>query len=198
MQSHHHADMLSFELVWKGHPVIVDPGSYAYSLETELRQLFRSSRVHAGLWVEGREGVDFRNQRFGVWQLPDSVLEQVEEHSITMSCQWRDVLHRRRIQVEPERVVLEDHVQRPAERDAGLGLPLAAGLEAESRHSGWYLPQIDLSIRLDQGEGCRLSMEQAMLSQRYAHKQPAQRLRVLLPQQPFCELRIVIEEGDTA
>jgi hypothetical protein len=37
-----------------------------------------------------------------------------------------------------------------------------------------------------------------MLSQRYAHKQPAQRLRVLLPQQPFCELRIVIEEGDTA
>lgn len=43
---HDHNDQLSFELNIKGIDLIIDPGSYVYSMDKDLRHLFRSTKYH--------------------------------------------------------------------------------------------------------------------------------------------------------
>lgn len=204
LQSHHHADVLSFELVWRGRPIVVDPGTYAYSLENERRAGFRSGRAHAGLWVADRECCDFRGRRFGVWDLPESeVLEKGEEgRSPRMGCSWRDVRHERRLVAERDgSVLVEDEIVRPPELEAGLGFPLAPGLSAEPRERGWFLPEANLSLRVECVEpgSPTFAVEEAWVSLRYAQRSPALRLRLGLPAGAArCRLTVRFLEGDRA
>jgi hypothetical protein len=52
---HAHNDALAFEYSFEGAPVIVDPGTFVYTAEPEMRNLFRSTRVHSTVAVEGQE-----------------------------------------------------------------------------------------------------------------------------------------------
>lgn len=53
--AHSHNDNLSFELCAGGKAFIVDPGTYTYSRDPVLRNLFRSTAYHNTLVVDGRE-----------------------------------------------------------------------------------------------------------------------------------------------
>ncbi|MBX3297022.1 MAG: alginate lyase family protein [Acidobacteria bacterium] len=50
---HAHADALSFELCVMGCQFFADPGTYVYTADPELRNLFRSSEYHSSLLVNG-------------------------------------------------------------------------------------------------------------------------------------------------
>lgn len=50
---HAHADALSFELCVGGRQVFADPGTYVYTADLLLRNLFRSSEYHTSLLVNG-------------------------------------------------------------------------------------------------------------------------------------------------
>ena len=45
--------MLSFTMSISGNPIIVDPGTYAYNLEPEMRSLFRGTSSHNTLTING-------------------------------------------------------------------------------------------------------------------------------------------------
>jgi hypothetical protein len=53
--AHAHGDTLGFEFAAGGQPWVVDPGSGVYTAEFETRNLFRSSRAHPVLVVDGEE-----------------------------------------------------------------------------------------------------------------------------------------------
>jgi len=52
---HAHADALSVILRVAGEPLFVDPGTGAYTIDLKARDLFRSSRMHNTLVLDGRE-----------------------------------------------------------------------------------------------------------------------------------------------
>ncbi|MCL5990956.1 MAG: heparinase II/III-family protein, partial [Bacteroidetes bacterium] len=58
---HCHNDQLSFELFIDNNAVIVDPGTYVYTPNPELRNEYRSTRMHNTLWLEGFEQNDWDN-----------------------------------------------------------------------------------------------------------------------------------------
>ena len=54
LPAHVHADALSFQLWWRGEPVIVDPGTYTYEPGPE-RDWFRGTGAHSTVYVDGRD-----------------------------------------------------------------------------------------------------------------------------------------------
>src|SRR5256886_3524790 len=53
LPAHAHADALSFQLWWRGRPVVADPGTYTYEPGAD-RDWFRSTRAHSTVVVDGR------------------------------------------------------------------------------------------------------------------------------------------------
>jgi len=52
---HAHNDKLSFELFLNGADIIIDPGTYVYTPEPDLRNLFRSTRYHNTVMIDNEE-----------------------------------------------------------------------------------------------------------------------------------------------
>ena len=72
---HGHNDILSFEAVLEGHPLIVDPGSYVYTASAEDRNAFRSTAYHNTPQASGEEINRFISPD-NLWGLrPDAVPE---------------------------------------------------------------------------------------------------------------------------
>ena len=60
--SHTHCDWFSFVLCAKGVPFIIDPGSYVYSSDADARNLFRFTKMHNTIVVDGKNQVEFNAQ----------------------------------------------------------------------------------------------------------------------------------------
>ncbi len=90
--NHAHCDQLHVEFCWNGKPVVVDPGTYLYSGSAAARNLFRSTRAHNTVVVDGEEqnrfwpGLLFRmmddtRSDAKVWRAGVERVEFVGEHS---------------------------------------------------------------------------------------------------------------------
>lgn len=60
--AHGHADALSIQLYAAGEERLVDPGTYAYNREPELRNYFRSTAAHNTATVDGKNQVPIRDR----------------------------------------------------------------------------------------------------------------------------------------
>ena len=84
---HKHNDWLSFELCVDGKPVIIDPGTYCYTGNMELRRLFRSTAYHNTVVIDQKEQIPIHNSMFGL----------IKPHGVIRILHWetnarRDVL----------------------------------------------------------------------------------------------------------
>ena len=77
--SHGHNDALSFELVADGRPVLVDSGTYAYTVDADTRDLFRSTAYHNTLMIDGKE----------INSLPTGAPFRLEEEAFPRLERWR-------------------------------------------------------------------------------------------------------------
>jgi hypothetical protein len=64
--SHNHNDLFGFEIFFHNQSVLIDPGTYNYSGDIELRNLFRSTKFHNTIQVENNEINSFRGSLFGL------------------------------------------------------------------------------------------------------------------------------------
>jgi Uncharacterized protein conserved in bacteria len=139
---HKHNDWLSFELCVDGKPVIVDPGTYCYTGNIEMRRLFRSTAYHNTVVVDGEEQIPIHNSMFGLinpsgqvnilrWE-SDEQCDLLEAEHTGYTRLPHPVVHRRRFSLDKveEEVVITD------------------SFSGKERHIlEWYL-------HLDNGYGC--------------------------------------------
>ncbi len=117
---HSHADTLSIVLRSGGAEILIDPGTYTYTGESEWRDWFRSTAAHNTIRIDGRDQAVPRGP-FG-WDTKPSVriLEwrtNNESDIIEAECRYAGFTHRRRIEFrKPDVFVITDHVSGPPGR----------------------------------------------------------------------------------
>jgi uncharacterized heparinase superfamily protein len=79
---HSHNDLLSFELSSRQVPIVVDPGTYAYTGDPDARNAFRGTRAHSTVAVAGAEINPIDPERiFELAQFARPVVYEVEHSS---------------------------------------------------------------------------------------------------------------------
>ena len=66
---HSHNDKLSFELCLDGKDIFVDPGTYVYTVDPDMRNLFRSTQYHNTVSVNGLEQNRWSKGTLGLFNL---------------------------------------------------------------------------------------------------------------------------------
>jgi hypothetical protein len=110
LPAHAHADALSFQLWWRGRPVLVDPGTCTYEPGPD-RDWFRSTRAHSTVCVDGRN-------QFRLWgafrsgPLPKVSLRYARDRALEASVVLPGRLrHVRRIEWSDDEVLVYDELE---------------------------------------------------------------------------------------
>lgn len=82
--NHQHCDFLSFELYGEN-PFIVDPWSYCYTADAELRNRDRSTKIHNNIFLDSREIVEFKQNRLFEMLGDIRIMTIKEKHSDLLS-----------------------------------------------------------------------------------------------------------------
>lgn len=168
--SHGHNDALSIELSAFGQPFIVDPGSYAYNLDREMRHNFRSTSYHSSLMIDGLEqNTTDRDLPFVMgneanplvikWHTSDENDTVAAEHSGYMRLGHR-VVHRRSVEFDKlQRYwIIEDGLEGEGKHGVCLMFHIAPGIELANHDPG--------VITLAAGQGSQLYIASTGLNAR--------------------------------
>lgn len=113
---HSHNDQLSFELNVKGEDFIVDTGTGVYTANKNIRNLFRSTRLHNTIYIEGYEQNYFDE---------DNLFEMKEE-SFSKCTKFSDIyfegdhqgylkklntIHKRKIKLKDKSIEIDDSIE---------------------------------------------------------------------------------------
>ncbi|WP_169304754.1 alginate lyase family protein [Chloroherpeton thalassium] len=147
---HGHNDSLSFELFANGKNLIVDSGTYNYTLFQAERQRLRSIASHNTIQIDGKELVPFRN----LWSIQaDTTQPKLHEWSfdenrdcIEASVQNNGVRHRRRIVLDKKanRLYLTDVLSGDGRHEAMFRLHFAPDLMPTLQNQTLQLGEISL------------------------------------------------------
>ena len=152
---HAHADALSMTVTLGGLPVFVDPGSLTYTVSREIRDRFRSSRMHNTLSLDGRSQSEPRgpfhwartaDSTVRRW-LASPLLDYFEgEHD-----GYAPARHVRRVVIVPEvSIVVQDTVIAPGSHVAEVNWHL---------HPAWHVCAEDTGrLQLTHESGARVWM----------------------------------------
>lgn len=108
LAAHGHADALSFQVYIEGKPVFVDPGTFLYNGNNEMRDLFRSTSMHNTVTVGQRD----QSEIFGpfLWgRRAHAKIVDRGEHSIVVEHDgYRPFVHRRAFELTESELVIKD------------------------------------------------------------------------------------------
>jgi hypothetical protein len=191
--NHKHNDLCSFELYVGDKAFIVDPGSYIYTRYPEWRNLFRSTKYHNTVVIDGQEQNRFNPRR--LFQMSDDAVVRIHKWSSIAAGDWLDVAHtgyeRLISPVQHRRTFWWDKLG-----DTWQITDILIG--AETHMADWYFhfsPGIEL-VGINNGVfrtccvGINLvfniksdisfttSIEEGWISKRYGHKELAQLLHI--------------------
>ena len=132
--SHNHADYLGFTWWVDGQEILIDPGTYSYSLNDKWRYYFRSTLAHNCLTVDNENMLEVTRQRFGVPEIfPVRTVEQVSQNDYsylhleyqkqTGTTEWQH--NRRFLHVNPGMLLIRDEVACPGRHTLGVHFQLA-------------------------------------------------------------------------
>lgn len=191
---HAHNDKLSFELCVDGEDVIVDPGTYVYTADAELRNRFRSSSYHNA--IANAEHNAFSRSAMGLFRLEnrnkcslkkwmcggtEDVFEG--EHSgFVLGLRRVQTLHRRSILYNKARRcwTIYDILTTAGDSPFGLelGLHIAPGVKVFNQDNGLFLRRGEVVVSLRIAGGDSFEVVDSWYSSQYGTKEQSKRVKV--------------------
>ena len=181
---HAHADALSFELAVGGRTLLVDPGTYSYTGEKNLRDWFRSTPAHNTLTVDGAsssvpagpfswKSITTCEPRGWISRDRFDYVAGAHDGYGRMA---QPIVHERAILfLKHDYWVVRDHLESVAEHPADIWfhfnsttLPLLENAKDQPS----FVAEIGLDVRVF-GKNGRWRREDGWVSQCYAQKEPA-------------------------
>ena len=151
---HAHNDDLSLAVDWRGHPVIVDPGSYLYTADRVARNRLRSTVVHNTIMVDGREQRVMTSEPFElIGSDAPGQSERVAPDTWAFTCARADgVRHRREITGSTTEIRVRDTIEGRGTHSLRWRFTLHPHVTAEATGLGWRLslPGVG-TLRLETG-----------------------------------------------
>lgn len=108
---HAHNDKLSFELTIADEPIVLDPGTYLYTPDPEMRNEFRSINAHNSVITEFGEQNNWKPGKFGLFSLEENSkcrVIDVSSKRILIEVIYKNIIHRRLIEITEIEVVIQD------------------------------------------------------------------------------------------
>ncbi len=207
--THTHSDLLSFELCINGKSILVDPGSYIYSADSEFRKLFRSTPMHNTVTVDGenqnvlkKENLwDFERNalpKLNMWESNDFYDFFDGEHNGYFRLN-QIVLHRRTIHYDKENSFWEicDYLTGEGKHHFELFFHFADEIDFRIHERGIVTNSNNLqavSFSFESIYELSLSKEENWVSNSYGKKKKAKVLRVSLKEECPVAIKTTIRE----
>ena len=181
---HSHNDQLSFELNVDGEDFIIDPGNYVYTADYKMRNLYRSTRMHNTLCIDGYEQNDFneydlfhmKEQTFAKCKLFDEKTFWGKYYGYKEKC---GVIHERKVNLSNDMLIIEDKlIGDHTNKNVYLNFILDYGVEIKGKDNGIELIKRGRNIFLDVGHV--YSIEEAYVSYGYGEKLITKKISVLM------------------
>jgi len=174
---HAHNDDLSICLEWRNRPVIVDPGTFLYTSDSEARNRFRSTAYHNTLQVDGGEQ---RKLTPSVFALPGA--DKAFNAFTTGEDSWEfrrpdisRVIHRRELSVNGAGVRIGDHMEGSGCHRLCWHFHLHPGVRAQVIPRGFMLtiPETGVLLVSTNAASVELRIVESEYSPSYAQRKPA-------------------------
>jgi len=186
--THTHSDLLSFELVSNGKTFLVDPGSYVYTANAEQRMLFRSTKMHNTVTVDGESQNIIRKE--GLWDfdrnaIPDVINWQSDEKQDLIIASHtgylrlkQPIMHKRSVCFDKQNVtwIITDELSGGGEHlfewffhfDIGIDFTIIGNNVLTNCTDG-----NNLGIRFSSDKKLLLRKDESFVSKGYGEKEPA-------------------------
>lgn len=152
MPGHGHQDLGSFELHWKGVPLIVDAGRGQYGDSGEAA-LYRSAAVHNGITFDGRDprpanrpyfAPSFRKAFAGARPQITSAQE-----GLSLSFPMGKAIVMRRFEAKPETLTIADRIEGRGRSLIGRGLVTVHPITLSKNAASIHTPKGDIHLQAD-------------------------------------------------
>ena len=195
--NHSHNDQLSFELNVDGQDFIVDPGSYVYTADYKMRNLFRSTEMHNTVQVEKFEQNDF--EEYNLFYMKEQT--NAKNHGFNMNFfegthigfkEKSGIIHKRTILLEKDNVLINDQLIGDCNKSARFIVILSPDVSVELDEKGnkVILKKGSIYIKFDYIWPIRI--DNCWVSNSYGLKQSSKKITI-----PFNkELSIKMNIGD--
>lgn len=182
LAAHGHADALSLQLYVNGTPVLVDPGTYIYNGDPEMRDLFRSTAMHNTVCVGGEDQSEILGP-FLWGKRPECEMECTFTGGLTARCTWPDgaIVHEREVAASSSGVEIMDTVDCPSEtKDAVASFLFAPGTELAVDDAGLLARVSGLKLALAFEGAKEICTDEVPCSLRYGLRVRVPRARVVM------------------
>lgn len=178
---HAHNDQLSFTLFYKGYTFITDPGTFCYTSDRSLRNIFRSTEYHNTVCISGKEQNEIwsktSDDMFWLIDQAKSRVIKINDHNFQGEHRGFGRVYNRTFVLSNEIIEVTESIELKDRKI--LHLHLHPDIKIESSENEIKLSQNDLSICLDIG-GSEYSIEEYQYSPAYGVKKNSKRIKILI------------------
>ncbi|MFC7678316.1 alginate lyase family protein [Paenibacillus sp. GCM10028914] len=193
--AHSHNDQLSFELQIGGVDFIIDPGSYVYTADYRMRNLFRSTAMHNTLEVDGKEQNDFEERvLFLMREQTFAKCEGFGENYFAGShqgyVQKSGIVHRREMRLQEDQLEISDRLEQVSPQAAvpyyNVTFILAPGVKVNELEERIVLSHQRVSVDMTFTNAETTEILPCWVSSRYGERELSQLLRVKGSKSKLC------------